>query len=729
MTGENVRRTAYFVWKRIPSRLKEGENFFALYIVLLILVGAYYFMRWPIVALDTDLWYHLNGGRYIAEHWRIPTESFFSFLSPPRAYVDYYWLFQVLVYSIYKSSGYYGLIAFRALAYCATTALIFWYLFNRKGTRAPVYFVILFFLSFAALMSRSQAVRPHLTSYFFIIAFLYVLEFGSIRSLFLLPLMALLWTNMHGIYYPLLILIVLSYLVELSIRRFRRGTSFATGEKFYLAICITSLALICATPHGFGLIHVPFVSTEYASSYIKELRRLNPYELLSFQITDFVPNGLTAFNFLLMLSCLSVLHGLARKTLRISHLLLFLGGLLMLSKGNRSVNECVLLALPVLRANIPFTLPEKVPWKIKPVRPILLLMLLVVPFLFVRAFFYNPPHYPFSVRYLPVGAATFLNRIESRGAVLSHQDTGGYLEWMLYPRYRIFMDMEVPFLFTDEDFQLSNSVFANKAVLGSVISKYRPPFIAAPLGNMRFKELIGNYRNYVPVFFDDVTVLYVDAQQYPQVAKQYALREVDPFTLAGGNVGLVEEKTRARYLKELLAVIQVCPDIELANEVAARIYLVEKSYANVLPHAEAIIRNWPEVGVGFQLKAEALKELGRYQGAISNYEKALKTADPSIATSIYRNMSSCYSQSRDRTRAYVYLRKAVNPFSPGASHTDLYDLGVAALDAGRPKEARTYLTFALVRVPEDDAAWKQKISEKLETVSRQRPVRKGRPAP
>ena len=718
MTGESLRRTAYFVWKRIPSRLREGENFFALYIALLILVSAYYLVKWPIMLLDTDLWYHLNGGRYIAEHWRIPTESFFSFLSPPRAYVDYYWLFQLVVYSIYKSSGYYGLIAFRALAYCATMALIFWYLFNKKGTRAPVYFVILFFLSFTALMWRSQMVRPHLTSYFFIIAFLYVLEFGGTRSLFLLPLMALLWTNLHGRYYPLLILIVGAYLVELCIRRFRRGTPFATREKFYLAICITSLALICATPHGFGLIHVPFVSTEYASSYIGELRRLNPHDLLSFQMTDFVPNELTAFNLLLMLSCLSMLHGLARKTLRISHLLLFLGGLFMLSKGNRFVNECILLALPVLRANTPFTLPEKVPWKIRPVRPLLLLMLLLVPFLFVRAFYANRPHYPFSVRYLPVGVTTFLNRIEARGSVLNEPDTGGYLEWMLYPRYRIFMDMEVPFLFRDEDYQVASSAFGNQAVLGSVISKYRPPFIAVPLGNMRFKELIGNYKNYVPVFFDDVAVLYVDAQQYPEVAKQYALREVDPFTLIGGNVGLMEEKARARYLKELLALIRVYPDGGLANEVVARIYLAEKSYANVLPHAEVFIRNWPELPAGFQLKADALMKLGRYQGAISNYEKALKTTDPSIATEIYRNLSSCYSQARDRKRAYVYLRKAVDPFSPFTSHADLYDLGVAALDAGRPEEARTYLTFALLRVPEHDAAWKEKITEKLKMASR-----------
>ncbi len=647
-----------------------------------------------------------------------PGESFFSFLSPPRTYVDYYWLFQLVVYSIYKSSGYYGLIAFRALAYCATMALIFWYLFNRKGARAPVYFVILFFLSFAALMWRSQLVRPHLASYFFIIGFLYVLEFGGTRSLFLLPLMALLWTNMHGIYYPVLILIVGAYLVELAIRRWRRETPFSIRAKLHIVMCTISLVLICATPHGFGLIHVPFVSTEYASIYINELRRLNLHDLLSFQMTDFVPYGLTAFNLLLMLSCLSVLHGLIRKTLRISHLLLFLGGLLLLTKGARFENECILLALPVLRANIPFTLPGKVPWKIRPVRPLLLLMMLVVPFFFVRAFFHNPSHYPFSIKDLPVGVTTFLNRIDARGAVLNEPNPGGYLEWMLYPRYRIFMDMEVPFLFTDEDSQVAKSMFFNEAVLGSVISKYSPPFIVAPLGNMRFKELIGNYKNYVPVFFDDVTVLYVDAQQYPQVAKQYALREVDPFTVIGGNADRMEEKTRARYLKEVLALIQVYPDGGLANEVAARIYLAEKSYASALPYAEIIIRNWPELPLGFALKGDALMKLGRNEEAISNYEKALKTAGPSHATEIYRNLSSCYSQSGDRKRAYVYLRKAVNPFSPGVSRTDLYDLGVAALDAGRPEEAHTYLTFALLRVPEHDAAWKEKITEKLKMASR-----------
>lgn len=53
------------------------------YLILLLALSFYYLIRWPIVALDTDLWYHLNGGRYILENKSLPTTSFFSFISPP----------------------------------------------------------------------------------------------------------------------------------------------------------------------------------------------------------------------------------------------------------------------------------------------------------------------------------------------------------------------------------------------------------------------------------------------------------------------------------------------------------------------------------------------------------------------------------------------------------------------------------------------------------------------
>ena len=49
------------------------------------------------------------GFEHLLATGEIPDTSYFSFLSPPRTWVDYYWLFQALVYSLYEAAGYGGL--------------------------------------------------------------------------------------------------------------------------------------------------------------------------------------------------------------------------------------------------------------------------------------------------------------------------------------------------------------------------------------------------------------------------------------------------------------------------------------------------------------------------------------------------------------------------------------------------------------------------------------------
>ncbi len=146
----------------------------------LLLVGAvvYYLATWPIAATDTDLWYHLNGGRYFFQTGSIASSSFFSFIEPQRVWVNYYWFFQVVVYQIFSWCGYVGLIYFRTLLSCATLLMILLYLYkNQKENDVVLYLTLLFVFYVLLLLPRSLPVRPHLFSYLFIVIFLYVLEF------------------------------------------------------------------------------------------------------------------------------------------------------------------------------------------------------------------------------------------------------------------------------------------------------------------------------------------------------------------------------------------------------------------------------------------------------------------------------------------------------------------------------------------------------------------------
>ena len=72
------------------------------------------FASWPIVAADTDLWYHLNAGRFIAANGALPQTAFFSFLRPAPAWLDYYWLSQLVFYGVHSAAGYLGLVELRS---------------------------------------------------------------------------------------------------------------------------------------------------------------------------------------------------------------------------------------------------------------------------------------------------------------------------------------------------------------------------------------------------------------------------------------------------------------------------------------------------------------------------------------------------------------------------------------------------------------------------------------
>ena len=65
---------------------------------------------------DTDLWYHIHGGRYLFEQGAFYNPLVDSFLDPEgRDGVIYFWGFQALVYLVWSQTGEFGLVLLKAL--------------------------------------------------------------------------------------------------------------------------------------------------------------------------------------------------------------------------------------------------------------------------------------------------------------------------------------------------------------------------------------------------------------------------------------------------------------------------------------------------------------------------------------------------------------------------------------------------------------------------------------
>ncbi|HBE44074.1 MAG TPA: hypothetical protein DDW17_01140 [Deltaproteobacteria bacterium] len=678
-------------------------------IAFLFLVTIYYLFQWPIFAGDTDLWYHLNGGRYILENKSVPEDSYFSFISPPREWVDYFWFFQVVVYTIHNFFDYYGLVFLRAILFLSITITIWFFLVkDSKDTSSLFYSGIILALYVMLLLPRYHLIRPHTFTYLFIVLFLYILEYRPDRT-YLIPILSLFWVNLHGITYPVMILILLAYLLEIFIRQIRNKTSLKRKELYFIIPIIVAMACVYLTPHGAKLTWIPFVPTEFASLYIRELQPIELKELFTFNIYKLIPTHGTIFNILFYSASIAVIGMFVRWRIRLSHLILFTGGVILLTKGIRLKYECALLILPVLKDAISLISFRHAVRKGLIPRVIFIVIVLLMPFMYMKGFFAQMPKFPFSFKGLPHGITLFLNKIDAKGFVLNHPNTGGYIQWKLYPKYKIFMDMEVPFLFTNEDFYVVKKVFTDELFLKKTLSRYDPSFITVPLKNLRFRDLISSFPDYRVVFFDDEEVLYINRNHYPSIASMYELKAIEPYAFINMPFEkLVEKENMQDMLKEAGRLQSIYPECGAINHYLSKVYMKKGMYEKALYHAKIIKENFPESITGYRLMADIYKTIKDYDKAIENYKKILKFWN---VAEIHKEIGLIYFEKKEYDRAYKTLVKAMNIYEQGTDYKDLYYLILSALYSHRLKEAKTLFYYAFNSVPEKDIEWYRKYEE------------------
>ncbi|MBF0319481.1 MAG: hypothetical protein HQL01_06745 [Nitrospirae bacterium] len=648
----------------------------------------------PTVNGDTDLWYHLSGGRYTVEHGEIADSSFFSFIEPPRQRTNYYWLFQVSTYKIYQYLGYGGLIGLRAVLFVFIAAIL-WGLFRVRLSGVTPYFTALFILYIMILLPRCLLGRPHVYSYLFMAAFVYVYEVKPGRA-YILPVLALLWVNFHGVEYPVMLLISGAYMFEAYTGRLARKSTFTREELIVIVSSAVCIAVVYLTPHGAALLQVPFTDTRYASLYINELNRPGLMEFFRYQIAAEGVPYITLVNVDAALGAICAIICLRYKKLRLSHALMLIGGVVLLTKGLRFRNEFAILAVPVILNALPLMFGGRGDGVKHTAifRYIAAAALLPLPFIYVHSVMKDSP---VLARDLPHGIVSFLKHTSNQGGtrLMNHPNYGGYLQWELYPRYKIAIDMEVPFLFSDFDFYNVLMAYNDEVVLRKFIARYRPSYISVPLSQgAAFKAIIAKIPEYKIVFFDDAEALY---SSEPDAKKCCSIKAIDPFAV---EVPTKDNATIA--LLELIRLSAIDPSIDTVNQLIAQIKINEGKFDEAAQYADRLIETSPGLPGGYFLKGDSLLGKRNYAGAVKYFTMSLNRTPDEKKSPIYRKLWVCWFKMNKDKEAYKALSKAVDVFSAQTPYSDLYMLGLLALEEGDRKRAKTLFLFAYEKLPLDD---------------------------
>src|SRR3989475_1214460 len=227
---------------------------------------------------DAGIGWHIRNGELMMRTHMITRADPFSYTMSGRPWLAWEWLYDAIIGAVHQSLGLNGVVFFTATAIAFTFALTFRLLLAR-GSMLQIS-VTLLLLAMGAAMIHFLA-RPHVLSWLFTVIWFQVLDSAEVapenrRQLLWLPLLMLLWVNLHGGFLFGLALLGLYWLA--GVIRYLQGGSesrqAAAWVKQLSALGALSFLATFANPYGYKLhAHIyRYLSNRFLMNHIDEFR-------------------------------------------------------------------------------------------------------------------------------------------------------------------------------------------------------------------------------------------------------------------------------------------------------------------------------------------------------------------------------------------------------------------------------------------------------------------------
>ncbi|MEI6172206.1 MAG: hypothetical protein WCR01_00540 [Bacteroidota bacterium] len=377
---------------------------------------------------DPDLGFHLKYGKWIVDHQRVPVSDLSTYTVPQHPYIDLHWMFQVVLYGVFRLTGYPGISLFICLLSLLLSLLL---LFRQQISGIPVPVTCTMLLITFLIIDPRIAPRPEMFTFLFLSLLIFILDLyhaGRKNLLFLLPLIMLFWCNMHALF--ILGIITVSVYFLSTLIRDRKA------DKTLLSWAVVSVCICFINPYGVKGFTLP----------VELLTRFNPNNIYNQHIQEFMPFFahkyfvLRDYLFIMLLGLTLVFTALTYKN-RKFHEFILLALFGFLSIGSiRNIPLFVLVAMPIVSQEISELTGRIGLWRDK-VERIFYMLLIIIPLFFIpriltNAFYmwnnsFNKTGMGINSSHQPLNASAFLLEKHLDGRILNSIGFGGWLSWTL----------------------------------------------------------------------------------------------------------------------------------------------------------------------------------------------------------------------------------------------------------------------------------------------------------
>lgn len=391
---------------------------------------------------DCDTGYHIRAGQYILKTMSIPRHDIFSFRRPALPWTAHEWLSETIMALIYGLSGLTGVVVFYALLIALTYYLMFKILRTYRGDYLAK--IVVAVLAIASSQIHWLA-RPHIFTLLFLVIWYYLLDLYQYRGrnyLYFLPLIMLVWVNLHGGYIVGLGLVGVYFLDNL-IRVLRAHDSERKPHVAKTAVLgIVGAACLLAAlvnPYGYHILLFPFklTSNKFIMDHVGEFLSVNFHDAIKFKY---------------MLFFMLAVFAVSRKELNFTELVLTLLFTYMALYSARYIPLYAVVTAPILvtqsgllmdrwdgktakflkeRAATIARVDSSTRGFLWPLAAVALVAILLAG---------QDIHYSFNAKIKPVAAVDFLKKEHLKGHVFNNDEFGDYLIYAGWPEYRVFFD-------------------------------------------------------------------------------------------------------------------------------------------------------------------------------------------------------------------------------------------------------------------------------------------------
>lgn len=236
------------------TRLKWGQGF----VLVVLFTTASCFAIRLVGVIDTDLWWHMAVGRWIVNHGAVPHSEPFSVFGAGKPFEAYSWLFELIVFWLFRKFGLVGIVVSSAAMAVAITAAV-----HHLVRRLNSTFLLGVGITFLSIytMARLYTPRPWLPSMLFFVLELDILmrarRTGESRELYWLPLIFAVWVNMHIQFVDGLVVLAIATAEALLATRWTAiRTNFRVGPMTWIFFGCVVATLI--NPYGIRIYKVAY---------------------------------------------------------------------------------------------------------------------------------------------------------------------------------------------------------------------------------------------------------------------------------------------------------------------------------------------------------------------------------------------------------------------------------------------------------------------------------------